>query len=36
MTRPACLYPAVAMYKGHGDPNDAHNFPCTAQKNQNS
>ena len=27
-TRPVCLYPAVARYKGTGDPNDAANFAC--------
>ena len=27
-TRPICLYPAVARYKGTGDPNDASNFAC--------
>ena len=27
-TRPVCLYPAVARYKGTGDPNDAGNFAC--------
>ena len=27
-TRPVCLYPAVARYKGTGDPNDAANFVC--------
>ncbi len=27
-TRPVCLYPAVARYKGTGDPNDATNFAC--------
>ena len=27
-TRPLCLYPRVAMYKGEGDTNDAANFVC--------
>jgi tannase/feruloyl esterase len=27
-TRPLCLYPAVAAYKGSGDTNDAANFTC--------
>ena len=27
-TRPVCLYPAVARYKGTGDPNDAASFVC--------
>ncbi len=27
-TRPVCLYPSVARYKGTGDPNDAANFTC--------
>ena len=27
-TRPICLHPAVARYKGSGDPNDASNFAC--------
>jgi feruloyl esterase len=27
-TRPICLYPAVARYKGTGDPNDAASFAC--------
>jgi feruloyl esterase len=26
--RPLCLYPAVAEFKGKGDPNDAANFDC--------
>jgi feruloyl esterase len=30
-TRPLCLYPAVAVYKGSGDTNDAANFSCRAQ-----
>ncbi len=29
-TRPLCLYPAVAAYKGSGDTNDAANFTCKA------
>ena len=27
-TRPVCLHPAVARYKGAGDPNDAASFVC--------
>ena len=27
-TRPICLYPSVARYKGTGDPNDGSNFAC--------
>ncbi len=27
-TRPLCLYPATAVYKGSGDTNDAANFTC--------
>jgi feruloyl esterase len=27
-TRPLCLYPRVALYKGSGDTNDAANFVC--------
>lgn len=27
-TRPLCSYPAVAVYTGRGDPNDAANFTC--------
>jgi feruloyl esterase len=29
-TRPLCLYPAVAVYKGSGDTNGAANFSCKA------
>jgi feruloyl esterase len=29
-TRPACVYPAVARYKGSGDAADAANFECVA------
>ncbi len=29
-TRPACVYPAVARYKGSGDTADAANFECVA------
>jgi feruloyl esterase len=29
-TRPICLYPAVATYKGSGDPTDAASFSCIA------
>jgi hypothetical protein len=28
MTRPVCLYGEHAVYKGHGDPNDAKSFIC--------
>ncbi len=28
ITRPLCVYPAVAHYKGHGDTNSAENFEC--------
>ncbi len=28
MTRPLCVYPQAAKYKGSGDPNDAANFEC--------
>src|SRR2546430_14569944 len=27
-SRPLCPYPAVAVYKGKGDTNDAANFAC--------
>jgi len=27
-TRPICLYPTVARYKGTGDPNNAASFAC--------
>jgi feruloyl esterase len=27
-TRPLCVYPAVARYRGTGDPNDAASFVC--------
>jgi hypothetical protein len=30
MTRPLCVYPQVAKYKGTGDTNDAANFVCAA------
>ncbi|HWE51928.1 MAG TPA: tannase/feruloyl esterase family alpha/beta hydrolase [Bryobacteraceae bacterium] len=32
LTRPLCVYPATAHYKGSGDPNDAANFSCVAPK----
>jgi hypothetical protein len=32
MTRPLCAYPQSTKYKGSGDPNDAANFKCTADK----
>jgi hypothetical protein len=28
LTRPLCVYPQVARYRGTGDPNDARNFTC--------
>jgi hypothetical protein len=28
LTRPLCVYPAVAQYSGAGNPNDAANFVC--------
>jgi feruloyl esterase len=28
LTRPLCVYPQVAHYKGSGDPYDAANFEC--------
>lgn len=31
-TRPACVWPKVAKYKGTGDVNDAANFDCVAPK----
>lgn len=31
MTRPICMYPLVARYKGHGDTNDADNFVCSKE-----
>jgi feruloyl esterase len=30
MTRPLCVYPEVAVYKGVGSTNDARNFECKA------
>jgi feruloyl esterase len=33
MTRPLCVYPQVAQYKGSGDPNDAANFTCAPPPN---
>lgn len=32
MTRPLCVYPQAAKYKGSGDTNDASNFACEARK----
>ena len=32
MTRPLCVYPQEAKYKGSGDPNDAANFACETVK----
>lgn len=31
LTRPLCVYPKTAKYKGSGDINDAANFSCTMQ-----
>jgi Tannase and feruloyl esterase len=31
MTRPLCPYPAIAIYNGTGDTNQAANFTCTKQ-----
>jgi feruloyl esterase len=28
MSRPLCVYPQEAKYKGNGDPNDAASFVC--------
>jgi feruloyl esterase len=30
-TRPLCVYPSVAIYKGSGDTNDAASFSCGVQ-----
>jgi feruloyl esterase len=32
MTRPLCVYPQAAKYKGSGDTNDAANFSCSTGK----
>jgi Tannase and feruloyl esterase len=32
MTRPLCVYPQSAQYKGSGDTNDAANFICAVEK----
>jgi hypothetical protein len=32
MTRPLCAYPAVATWKGSGDPNQAANWQCMMQR----
>ena len=32
MSRPLCLWPAVARYDGHGSTNDAANFRCTGRR----
>jgi feruloyl esterase len=32
MTRPLCVYPQAAKYKGSGDTNDAANFVCEGKK----
>jgi feruloyl esterase len=31
LTRPLCVYPAVARYKRQGDTNSAENFACVAE-----
>jgi len=31
-TRPLCIYPQIAKYKGSGDTNDAANFVCEKEK----
>ena len=31
-TRPICLFPEVAVYKGKGDPTDGSNFACRGGK----
>jgi feruloyl esterase len=28
LSRPLCVYPKIAQYKGSGDPNDASSFTC--------
>jgi feruloyl esterase len=33
-TRPLCVYPQVAQYKGSGDTNDAANFVCAVEGNR--
>ena len=33
-TRPLCLYPKVAVYKGRGNTNDAANFSCRTPKGE--
>ncbi len=32
MTRPLCVFPKVAKYKGSGDTNVAANFTCVADE----
>jgi feruloyl esterase len=32
MTRPLCVFPKVAKYKGSGDPNSADNFACVTDE----
>jgi len=32
MTRPLCVYPAVARYSGKGSSDDAANFSCVAPR----
>ncbi len=31
MTRPLCVYPQIAQYKGNGSKNDAANFACVSE-----
>ncbi len=33
-TRPLCVYPKVAVYKGSGSTNDAANFACRTPKGE--
>jgi len=33
-TRPLCVYPKVAVYKGRGSTNDAANFSCRTPKGE--
>ncbi len=36
MTRPLCAYPAIAKYRGSGDPNDDTNWACAAGADESS
>jgi feruloyl esterase len=36
MTRPICVYPQVPKYTGTGDSNDAANFVCVTDTNNNN